>query len=454
MSTTTEALTRQLFGTDGIRGIAGEPPLDPGTVFAFGRALGRWARGHALPSAPPQVLIGIDTRESGRWLAETVASALAAEGVEPRFAGVISTPGVARLTKTGPFVAGVMISASHNPYSDNGLKVFDHSGYKLPDATEWELEREIFTCLADGVTPQRQPLTPDPGLDEAYLEYLASTFSDRLHGQRIILDCGNGAAYQLGPELFRRLGAEVEVMGCQPNGRNINDGCGALHIEGLRARVLDRRAHFGFAFDGDADRCLGVSAAGRVMDGDAILLAAARSLRAAGRLSGAVVATVMSNLGFEIALQRDGIELLRTSVGDKYVLEEMVRRDLPLGGEQSGHIIFRDFATTGDGLLTALRLLDAERSLNQPLDELVADFVVYPQKLVNVRARAKRPLPELPTLTAAIAEAEAAMTGRGRVLVRWSGTEPLLRIMVEAASATDVEHWTAHLAETARAALN
>ncbi len=454
MSQNRNGAVRQLFGTDGIRAVAGEPPLDAPTVFAFGRALGRWARGHALEGQEPQVLIGMDTRESGPWLAETVAAALVAEGVTPRFAGLLTTPGVAWLTRTGPFVAGVMISASHNPYHDNGLKAFDHSGFKLPDSTELELEQQIFEFLSAGVTPDRLALAADPGLDEAYLDSLIASFPHRLDGRRIVLDCAHGAASVLAPELFRRLGAAVIARGCSPDGRNINDGCGALHTAALQEQVRAEQADFGFAFDGDADRCIGVSAAGRVIDGDAMLLVIGRHLQAAGRLPGAIVATVMSNLGFENALRRHGIDLLRTSVGDKYVLEEMVRRELPIGGEQSGHVIFRDFATTGDGMLTALRLLDAVLSLGRPLDELVADFVVYPQKLVNVKAKAKRPLSDLIHLSAAIAEAESAMTGQGRVLVRWSGTEPLLRIMVEAATTDAVEGWTARLAEVARNELN
>lgn len=424
-------MARQLFGTDGIRGVAGEYPLDAPTVFAFGVALGEWATARAHHAARAQVLIGMDTRESGPWLAQTVAGGLALAGVEPRFAGVITTPGVAWLTRTGDFVAGVMISASHNPYQDNGLKVFDHSGFKLPDADEHQLEERIFAAVADNLGAAPASLAVDPGLDDAYLDFLVSTLPARLDGLRLVLDPAHGAAYELAPRLFQRLGAEVIALHCRPDGRNINKDAGALHPGLLRQAVLDHRADAGAAFDGDADRCIMVSASGKLIDGDHMLLIAAKHLAAAGRAPQAVVATVMSNLGFERALRAQGMELLRAAVGDKYVLEEMVRRQLPIGGEQSGHVIFRDWATTGDGMLTALRVLEAQRSAGLSLDELTADLTVYPQTLVNVRFKNKRPLEELPRAQAAIARTREAFGDSGRVLVRFSGTEPLARVMVE-----------------------
>jgi phosphoglucosamine mutase len=436
-----------------MRGVAGEYPLDPATVQAFGQALGKWARGHAEPGQSPRVLVGMDTRESGPALAESLAGGLAAEGVAIQFAGLITTPGVAWLTKTGPFVAGVMISASHNPYHDNGLKAFDHSGFKLPDATELELEREIFALLEARRPARPLPLTADPGLDAAYLDSLAATFPRSLAGVRIVLDCANGAATHLGPELFKRLGADVIAIGCQPNGRNINDQCGALHVEDLRDRVLAEGADFGFAFDGDADRCIGVTHGGRIVDGDAMLLVCGRHLHRANRLGAAVVATVMSNLGFEKALERDGIALIRTGVGDKYVLEEMLKRDLPIGGEQSGHVIFREFATTGDGLLSALRVLDAALADGRPLDEQLADLVVYPQRLTNLKVREKIPVSQLPGVSAEIAAAEADFAGNGRVLVRYSGTEPKIRVMVEGADSAQVDRWLDRIVAAVRAEL-
>ncbi len=438
---------RQLFGTDGMRGVAGEFPLDRRTVYAFGEALGEWAASHAPQTGqPPQVLVGMDTRESGPWLAEALAGGLGSKGVTVRFAGLVTTPGVAWLTKTGPFAAGVMISASHNPFQDNGLKVFNHSGYKLPDETEATIEAAIFRALENSVEAAPLPLTVDPGLDHEYSRYLASTFRGRLDGWRIVLDCANGAAVELAPALFRGLGADVVATSVNPDGRNINAGCGALHVEGLQQRVVAEGAACGFAFDGDADRCIAVSHSGKVIDGDAMLLVCARHLRSRGELGHEVVATVMSNLGFEKALERDGIALLRTPVGDKYVLEEMIRRDAEIGGEQSGHVIFHRHATTGDGMLTALRVLEAMVGAGKTLDELTADLTVFPQKLVNVRIGRKKPLSELPAVQAAIAEAERDFSGAGRVLVRFSGTEPLARVMVEGADGGKVQHWVSHLA--------
>jgi phosphoglucosamine mutase len=441
-------MAKQLFGTDGIRGVAGEYPLDPATVYAFGLALGHdLGRTHTSP----EILIGADTRESSEWIAATVAGGLRQRGARVRYAGVITTPGVAYLTRTGPFAAGVMISASHNPYRDNGLKVFGHSGYKLPDAEETAIEDEIFKLLESGVPPQRAGIAVDPRLDRLYLDYLLSTTSVRFEGMRIAIDCGNGAACEFAPEAFRRLGAEVTVLNAEPNGRNINLDCGALHVDKLRDAVLAHHAGFGVAFDGDADRAIFVSRSGRIVDGDAVLLACARSLKAAGHLRGnMVVATVMSNLGLERALTREGIRLVRTPVGDKYVLEEMVRLDAVLGGEQSGHVIFREYATTGDGLLTALRLFEIAKRAGTGLDELTADLEIYPQKLINVRVKQKKALTEVPSVAQEIRECEQAFGGAGRVLVRFSGTEPLARVMVEGPDLQQVEDFTARIADAIR----
>jgi phosphoglucosamine mutase len=350
-----------------------------------------------------------------------------------------------------------MISASHNPYHDNGLKAFDHSGFKLPDALERDLESRILALAASGRQPREQDLDEDPALDRAYLDFLASTVSAGLDGLRIVLDCANGSVSRLAPALFSRLGAEVIATGCSPDGRNINLGCGSLHIEGLRQRVLAEGAACGAAFDGDADRCILVSASGRVLDGDHSLLVAGRDLHARGALGAdrpAIVATVMSNLGLERALAASGIGLIRTAVGDKYVLEEMVRRSLPLGGEQSGHVIFREFSTTGDGMMTALRVLDAARRAGRPLDELVSGFEIYPQLLVNVRFQRKRPLEELPSVQECIRAAETHFGERGRVLVRFSGTEPLARVMVEGPDPAHVETHARRIARAIEEALS
>ena len=420
---------KQLFGTDGIRGVAGEFPLDPPTAYAFGVALGKDAASHA---ANPEVLIGADTRESGVWIAEMVAGGLASEGARVHYAGVITTPGVAYLTRTGPFVAGVMISASHNPYRDNGLKVFGHSGFKLPDDEEHLIEQEIFALLGGNATPTPSTLTIDPTLGRQYLDFLLRISSVRLDGVKIVIDCGNGASYRLAPELFETLGADVVCLCCQPDGRNINLNCGALHTEGLQQAVVSHGASFGAAFDGDADRAIFVSSSGQVVNGDAVLLATGRALKAAGHLPGdTVVSTVMSNLGLQKAFEAAGIRMVRTPVGDKYVLEEMVRLGAALGGEQSGHVIFREYATTGDGMLTALRLFEIAHQAGVGLDELTSDLEIYPQLLVNIRIREKKGLLELPAVAEEIRLAEEAFAGTGRVLVRFSGTEPLARVMVE-----------------------
>lgn len=441
---------RQLFGTDGIRGVAGAFPLDRRTVFAAGVALGQWAvRLHGVQSS---ILIGMDTRESGPWIAGVVAAGIEQAGAKVRFAGLITTPGVAYLTKQRDFVAGVMISASHNPYGDNGIKVFDHSGYKLPDAVEHDLEREIFALLAAELDAREAALTVDHGLDQEYLDFLISTFPHRLQGFRLVLDCANGAASELAPELFARLGAEVIATSCQPDGRNINLDCGALHVEKLRNKVVESGAHAGVAFDGDADRAICVAASGRVVDGDGMLLLIADALLAKGQLAveggeAVVVATAMSNLGLELALQKRGVKLVRAAVGDKYVLEEMIRLGAPVGGEQSGHVIFHRYATTGDGMLTALRVLDVVCESGHSLDELLHDLRVYPQILVNVRVHHKRPIEELPTVQAQVRDAMRAFEGAGRVLVRFSGTEPLARVMVEGPDLPQVEHHARRIAQ-------
>ncbi len=443
---------KQLFGTDGIRGVAGEYPLDPATVYAFGAALaGDVLLNHGDDQPAPRILIGADTRESGPWIAEMAAGGLASREVHADYAGVITTPGVAYLTRTGPYSAGVMISASHNPFRDNGIKVFSHSGFKLPDSEEHEIENEILRLRERAVSPRPVTLTPDESLDRRYLDFLLSTATTRFEGMRIVVDCGNGAACRLAPQLFQSLGADVVMLNDAPDGRNINLNCGALHVESLRDAVLAHAAGFGVAFDGDADRAIFVARSGKIVDGDAVLLTAGRALQAAGKLRGdTVVATVMSNLGLERALQAGGIRMTRTPVGDKYVLEEMVRLDAVLGGEQSGHVIFREFATTGDGLLTALQLFQIARLANQGLDELTADLKVYPQRLVNIRVREKKGLLERPAVATEIRRVEEAFGGAGRVLVRFSGTEPLARVMVEGPDLAQVESFSASIADAIR----
>jgi len=430
--------------------------MDARTAHALGFALGTWAQDvhpKDVPSGTAEVVIGMDTRESGPWLAEQVAGGLARAGVKARFAGVITTPGVAYLTRTGPFVAGVMISASHNPYQDNGLKAISHSGYKLPDDVELHLEGLMTQWLASGQLAEPHTLSIDPSLDNLYTDYLVSTVSTKFN-MKFVADCANGAATEVAPHVFERLGVKVDWIGHKPNGRNINLDCGSLHLENLRARVLEIKADLGIAFDGDADRALFVSGSGKIVDGDAVLFLAGVSLKQAGQLPGdVVVATVMSNLGLEKALGAHGIEMLRTPVGDKYVLEEMLKRGAAIGGEQSGHVIFLKQATTGDGLLTALRVLEIIEKSGKTLDDLIDEIKTFPQKLVNVRVKSKRPLSDLLEVQKEIAAAEKAFAGSGRVVVRFSGTEPLARVMIEAKTNEEVDEWTGRIADAIRAEL-
>jgi phosphoglucosamine mutase len=444
-------MARVLFGTDGIRGLAGAYPLDSKTAHAVGAALGKLL---VNSGQARQVVIGMDTRESGSWLAAEVAGGLARQGVTSDFAGVTTTPGIAYLARTGSFAAGVMISASHNPYRDNGIKLIAHTGYKLPDEQEEQLESEIFGFLRDPVAPSAAALRVDEDLDHAYIDHLAETLPDGLGGLRIVVDCANGSASFLAPELFERLGASVRRINCSPDGRNINLNSGTLHLDDLRKVVLEESAGVGVAFDGDADRALFVARSGRVVNGDAVLLLTARYLKERGRLPGhTIVATVMSNLGLERALTAHGIKMLRTPVGDKYVLEEMLRTGAALGGEQSGHIIFHEYSTTGDGMLTALRVFEVMRNAGADLDELTADLKVCPQLLVNVRVKERKPLEDLPAVSAEIRAAEASFGDTGRVLVRFSGTEPLARVMVEGPDQERVENFANRIASQIRAEL-
>jgi phosphoglucosamine mutase len=445
-------MAKRLFGTDGIRGVAGEPPLDPKTVTAVGIALADDLIRQELADKP--VLAGMDTRESGPEIVARLADGMARRGVRVEFAGVVTTPGVAYLTRTGEFAAGIMISASHNPYRDNGIKVFARTGFKLPDNEEHEVEEEIFRILPDVETGASATELPPSFSARPYLDFLLSTLSTRLNGLRIVLDCGNGAASALAPELFKSAGADVVTICNEPNGRNINLDCGALHLERLREKVLERKADAGVAFDGDADRALLIASSGKIVDGDAIMLIAARRLQQSGHLPGnIVVATVMSNLGLEKALGRLGIAMVRTPVGDKYVLDEMLLRKAPLGGEQSGHIIFREYATTGDGMLTALKVLETCVREKASLDTLAADLHVFPQLLVNVRVKQRRPLDELAAVQDEIRACEAVLNGAGRVLVRFSGTEPLLRVMVEGAEQGQIEHLASRIVSAIRGEL-
>lgn len=449
------APVRRLFGTDGIRGIAGEYPLDHATVYAAGLALG-----HSLRKSAPKskVVLGRDTRESSDWIAATIAAGLRAAGVEVESAGVIPTPGVAYLARMRSCQAGVVISASHNPWHDNGIKLFGGDGFKLPDAEEAAIEEEILHHAARGDAPPPDRLTPledNPALKSDYVEFLLKAVPGlKLGTLRVVADCAHGAAAAIAPELFQRLGGDVALLNIAPTGRNINEGCGALHPQWVAAEVQSRNAEIGLTFDGDADRCMLAGANNNVINGDAILLMAARDLKQRGLLAGdLVVATTMSNMGLEAALRRSGVRMLRAPVGDRYVLEQMQQHDAALGGEQSGHILFPHLATTGDGLLTALVVLDLIARTGKSVDELTADLKVFPQVIVNVKVREKKPLESVPSIAASIRAAEEELKDSGRVVIRYSGTEPLARVMIEAESEEAMHRHSAAIAEAIRAEL-
>ncbi len=446
---------KKLFGTDGIRAVAGKTPLDAPTIYAIGLAL---AHSLATAAPSPRVVLGMDTRESGAWIAATLTAGLTAGGASVESAGVITTPAIAFLTRTHGFAAGIVISASHNPWQDNGIKVFGPDGYKLPDSTELAIEDEIFRRLATAAPAPLEQTAP-PAVNEAdrtdYVRFLLGAVPGlSLDGKRIVIDCANGAASAVAPQLFAGLGGEILITHASPDGRNINENCGALHPEIVAAQVKVQNASMGITFDGDADRALFADEHGRVVNGDAVLLLAARDLQARGLLTNAtVVATTMSNMGLEAALKRSGIQMLRAAVGDKYVLEQMISTGAALGGEQSGHIIFTGRGTTGDGLLTGLLLLDIVHRSGKTLSELVADLKVFPQVIVNVKVREKKPLETIPTVVAAILAAERALADSGRVVIRYSGTEALARVMIEAESEPLMRHHADTIADAIRAEL-
>ena len=445
-------MPKELFGTDGIRGVPGTPPLDDQSLYAVGRGIGETLK---KEHAKAHVLIGMDTRESGTHIASLLAAGVQKASGTVEFAGVITTPGVACLVRQNDYQAGVVISASHNPYHDNGVKLFSHEGMKFPDAEEEEIEAAIARLSQEAAPAARPALVAKHELHVEYLDFLRRNVlpGANLGGLPMVLDCANGAAYQLGPELFRSLGADVIAIGVCPDGKNINAGCGSLHLEGLQERVVSEKAAMGVAFDGDADRALFVTAKGNVVNGDGVLLAAARHLKSQNALKNRrVVATSMSNLGLERALSREGISLARAAVGDRYVLEEMLKSGNNLGGEQSGHVIFLDDSPAGDGLLTAVKMASLV-SMDGSLAELVAGLKDYPQVIVNVKVKSKPPFDSLPQVAQALARAESALGDNGRVVLRYSGTEPLVRVMVEAEHPGEVERFSRLIADAVRAAI-
>lgn len=443
----------KLFGTDGIRGEAGRFPLDEATVRTIGRSLAQHLK--AKKDGAPNVVIGRDTRESGVWIERALIRGAQELGVKVQSAGIITTPGVAFLARSLPADAGVVISASHNPYHDNGIKIFQPSGRKLDDATERLIEADIAvqTAPLEAESQNDSEFAESADLRARYLSFLVNDVAKDLALSKftLVMDCANGASYEIAPQLFTRLGARVIAINDKPDGRNINLDCGSLHIEGLQRRVVEARADLGVAFDGDADRALFVDAAGNFVDGDATMWVLANYFKTRGELAGdTVIATVMSNIGFEIALKAEGISLARTDVGDKYVLEELLQSGATLGGEQSGHIIFPKLSLAGDGMITTLLLLRAMRDTQESLVDLTRGMKRYPQLLVNVRVRDKRPFEQLPGVQRTAREIEAELGNRGRLLLRYSGTEPLARIMIEGESESGIRTKANRLAEVIR----
>ncbi len=451
-------MAKELFGTDGIRGLPGAYPLDDATLDQIGIALGEYVLHSHTQAGCPRILLGRDTRESGPQIADRISRGLSTAGAEPVSAGVLTTPGVAWLVTHESFAAGVVISASHNPYHDNGVKLISPSGTKFPDVVEGELEKSILLPKPRQTLARMNDRATHPSNLELHEDYLAGLRQTVLPGanlaaMKIVLDCANGAASALAPELFRSLGSTVIAMNNSPDGRNINAGCGSLHPQAMLRRVKDSGATLGAAFDGDADRAIFATASGKLVNGDGVLLAAGRYLKTTGKLKGdVIVSTTMANLGLERALEKSQLKLARTAVGDRYVLEEMQRIGANFGGEQSGHILFLDDAPTGDGMLTALKIASLV-SIAGPLDTLVADLKVFPQKIVNVPVKSKPPLEMLPAVASTLGDAERSLGNTGRVVVRYSGTEPLARVMVEAESEKDVERWTRSLARALRSAI-
>jgi phosphoglucosamine mutase len=462
----------KLFGTDGIRGKAGQAPLEPETVARVGGALAKTMIAND-PSHRQRYVIGRDTRESGTWIEEQLARGLTAAGGSVVSAGVVPTPAIAYLARTEGFDAGIVISASHNPYEDNGIKVFGGAGTKLTEQLESSVEASVadqswsVPQQAPGIRLREDASTSAPGatadksarqagaqeLCSHYVTHLLEIMKSAgaLAGSKIVVDCANGATTPIAPALFKQLGFDVETIGVSPNGRNINLECGSTHLDGLAKAVVAKRARLGVAFDGDGDRALFVDHDGTIVDGDAVLLMSAIYLKDRGRLPGpAVVATVMSNIGLEIALRDRGITLIRTAVGDKYVMEEMVKSGYVLGGEQSGHVIFSDHLFTGDGLATALNVLRIMADTGRELSDLAGQLVTYPQVLVNVRVKQRTDLSTVPAIASAMKKVEQGLAGHGRLLVRYSGTEPLLRIMLEGKDDGEIKQWANHIADVVR----
>jgi phosphoglucosamine mutase len=438
----------RLFGTDGVRGKAGQHPLDPPTIRRLGAALAR-ALGHGTSA---RFLSGRDTRESGAWIERELAFGIGSQSGSLTGAGIIPTPAIAYLTPRMGYTAGVVISASHNPFEDNGIKVFSGAGEKFTE----ELEQQVEAIIAD--TSWQVPTGDAPSVEQVdyraeYVSHLRAILPnvEAVRGMRLAIDCANGATTTIAPRLFEELGFEVRCIGCEPDGRNINLKVGSTAPEQLARAVVDGGYPLGIAYDGDGDRAIFVDDNGTIVDGDAAMLMCAKQMKREGRLKGnAVVATVMSNIGLEIALRDAGIDIVRCPVGDKYVMEEMIRRDLSLGGEQSGHVIFSEYLFTGDGLATSLNVLRTMGATGRPLADLASELTTYPQVLVNVRVERKVDLKTVPEVARVMSEVESRLAGKGRLLIRYSGTEPLLRIMIEGQDQREIAAWADEIAHAVK----
>jgi phosphoglucosamine mutase len=450
---------KRLFGTDGIRGVANRHPMTPEMAVAIGRAIAAYFR----TDSSRRVVIGKDTRISGDMLECALAAGLSSMGADACLCGVIPTPGVAAIAARLGACAGIVVSASHNPYTDNGIKVFDGNGFKLSESVEQVLEERILmelqrSCVGYGSPSNLSAVGRCDAIMDAldyYGDFLVNVVPDlSLGGLRLVLDCSHGATFQAAPDVFSRLGAEIFVLSDKPDGVNINDGCGSQHPAALRKAVLKHKAHAGFAFDGDGDRVIAVDETGRVLTGDQAMAVCAVHMKQAGRLIGnRVVATVMSNMGLKIALKKQGIHLSLAQVGDRYVMEMMKSEGAVLGGEDSGHTLFLDRHTTGDGILSALQLLESMRSASKPLSELAGIMSVFPQILINIPVSEKPDITTVAGIQDMVEQVETRLGDEGRVLIRYSGTQPLCRVMVEGPSQKETRAFAEQIAEKVRVSI-
>lgn len=447
---------RKLFGTDGIRGVANIEPMTGEMAMRLGRAAAYIFKNK---TGRHRIVIGKDTRLSGYMLESALTSGICSMGVDVLLIGPLPTPGIAFITRALRADAGVVISASHNPYEDNGIKFFSEDGFKLPDDLELEIEKLIFSGKIDSIRPTAKDMGKAYRINDAegrYIEFAKNSIPKGMdfEGVKIVLDCANGAAYKVAPMMLRELGAEVAAIGVEPSGMNINDGCGSLYPKKLQELVLEKKADIGIAYDGDADRAIFSDELGREVNGDQIMAMCAIEMKKQGRLKNNIlVTTVMSNMGLDIAMKEAGINVIKTKVGDRYVLEEMVKKDCNLGGEQSGHIIHLDYNTTGDGVVTTLQILALMNNTKKRLSELSSCMTIFPQVLLNVRVKEKKEFSSIPEVSKAIKDCEDKLKDRGRILVRYSGTEPLARVMIEGENEGKIKTMAEEIAGTIKEAI-